>query len=238
MEGRRRLRLTFMKILCAVMAGFALCTSGAASARPVVVELFTSQACSSCPPADALLRQLKANDPKILPLSFHVTYWNKTGWTDPYSFADATARQVWYVGLAGGETVYTPEAVIDGKAQLIGSDRVDILAAIARAKRLADAGSVRVTIARGKTVTVMVGAGTTAAGHVLLLGFDDMHSTRIGGGENGGAVLTEVNVVRSMTVLGPWNGAAQSYMVPPPAGAHFAVLVQRDDGSIEGAASD
>jgi hypothetical protein len=107
--------------------------------------------------------------------------------------------------------VYTPEAVIDGKAQLVGSDRVDILGAIARAKRLADARSVRVTIARGKTVTVMVG---------------------------GGAVLTEVNVVRSMTMLGPWNGAVRSYTVPPPAGAHFAVLVQRDDGSIAAAASD
>lgn len=75
------------------------------------------------------------------------------------------------------------------------------------------------TIARGKTVTVMVGAGTVTAGHVLLLGFDDMHSTRIGGGENGGAVLIEVNVVRSMTMLGPWNGAARSYTVPPPAAA-------------------
>jgi hypothetical protein len=134
--------------------------------------------------------------------------------------------------------VYTPEAVIDGKAQLVGSDRVDMLAAIARAKRLAEDGSVRVTIARGKVVTVMVGAGTMTAGRVLLLGFDDMHSTRIGGGENGGAVLTEVNVVRSMTMLGPWNGAARRYTVPPPAGAHFAVLVQRDDGSIAAAASD
>ncbi|HVE23229.1 MAG TPA: hypothetical protein VNC39_14755 [Acidocella sp.] len=65
-----------------------------------------------------------------------------------------------------------------------------------------------------------------------------LHSTHIGGGEKDGAVLTEVNVVRSMTVLGPWNGMAQTYIVPAPVGAHFAVLVQRDDGSIEGAASD
>jgi hypothetical protein len=225
-----------MKIFCTAIVG-AVLIAGAAPARPVVVELFTSQACSSCPPADALLRQLKADDPTILPLSFHVTYWNQTGWTDPYSLSAATARQVWYVGLAGSETVYTPEAVIDGRTQLVGSDRTDILAAIAQAKKLA-AGTVSVTIARGKTVTVTVGAGKMTMAHVLLLGYDDMHSTRIGGGENGGAVLTEVNVVRSMTMLGPWNGTARNYAVPPPAGAHFAVLVQRDDGSIEGAASD
>jgi hypothetical protein len=84
----------------------------------------------------------------------------------------------------------------------------------------------------------MAGAGTVTAGHVLLLGFDDMHSPRIGGGENGGAVLTEVNVVRGMTMPGPWNGVARSHTVPPPAGAHFAVLVQRDDGGIAAAASD
>lgn len=236
MEDRRSSGWLFMKIFYTAIVG-AVLVAGPASARPVVVELFTSQACSSCPPADALLRQLKADDLNILPLSFHVTYWNQTGWTDPYSFSAATARQVWYVGLTGSETVYTPEAVIDGRTQLVGSDRTDILAAIAQAKKLA-AGSVSVMIARGKTVTVTVGAGKMTTAHVLLLGYDDMHSTRIGGGENGGAVLTDVNVVRSMTMLGPWNGTARNYAVLPPTGAHFAVLVQRDDGSIEGAASD
>jgi hypothetical protein len=225
------MKLMYPLVACAMLL------AGAAQARPVVVELFTSQACSSCPPADALLRELKTSDPGILPLSFHVTYWNGTGWTDPYSLAAATARQHWYVGLARGDTVYTPEAVIDGKAQLVGSARPDMLAAIAQAKTSA-AGGVPVTITRGQTVTVTVGTGQTAAAHVLLLGFDPMRTTRIGGGENGGAVLTEVNVVRSMTTLGTWNGTARRYEVPPPAGAHFAVLVQRDDGTIEGVASD
>jgi hypothetical protein len=225
-----------MKILySAALCGVLL--AGAAQARPVVVELFTSQACSSCPPADALLRELKASDPHILPLSFHVTYWNGTGWTDPYSLAAATARQHWYVGLAGGDSVYTPEAVIDGKAQLVGSARGEVVAAIDRAKA-ADAAGVPVSITPGKTVTVTVGPGQAATAHVLLLGFDSLRTTRIGGGENGGASLTEVNVVRSMTMLGPWNGTAQTYSVPSPLGEHFAVLVQRNDGSIEGAASE
>ncbi len=220
-----------------------------AQARPVVVELFTSQACSSCPPADALLRTLHATDADILPLSFNVTYWNGPAWTDPYSLAAATDRQNWYVGLQHGDTVYTPEAVVDGGAQLVGSDRDGVTSAIAQAKaaqaraaqaRAAPAGDVPVTVTAtgGPDVAVAVGGGAAAAAKVWLFGYDSIHTTRVGGGENGGAALTEINVVRSITPLGGWSGAAQNFTAARPAGQHMAVLLQRDDGAIEGAGTD
>ena len=93
-----------------------------AQARPVVVEMFTSQACSDCPPADALLGKLAAQ-PGILALSFDVTYWNSAAWNDPYALPGAATRQDWYAGLRHSTEVYTPEAVVDGTNQFVGSDR-------------------------------------------------------------------------------------------------------------------
>src|SRR5262249_25514989 len=110
-----------------------------AGARPVVVELFTSEGCSSCPPADALLAELAAS-PDLLALSLHVDYWDRLGWKDPFSSAAATRRQDRYARLLGLAAVYTPQIVVDGHWQTVGSDRDAVTPAVARARQAAAAG--------------------------------------------------------------------------------------------------
>lgn len=105
-----------------------------AGERPIVVELFTSQGCSSCPPADALLNELSKGRRDVLPLAFHVTYWDNLGWKDSFSLQAATQRQGRY-GQRFGDGSYTPEIVVDGAAGMVGSRRGDVGSAIEKAKR-------------------------------------------------------------------------------------------------------
>ena len=105
-----------------------------AAERPIVVELFTSEGCSSCPPADALLGEL-ATRPNVLALSFHVDYWDRLGWKDPFSSPEATARQQHYARLLGLDTVYTPQIVVDGSWEAVGSDQAAVERALDQARR-------------------------------------------------------------------------------------------------------
>ncbi|MBU6448754.1 MAG: DUF1223 domain-containing protein [Rhodospirillales bacterium] len=206
-----------------------------ALARPVLVELFTSQSCSSCPPANALLRKLKAQDQDILPLSFDVTYWNDLGWKDTDSLPAATERQDWYASLRDSTEVYTPEAVVDGHAQFVGSDAARMAATIAAAKA-APAGDVPIGISGQEGLAISIGGGP-GTGSLLLVGYDDIRRTGVKAGENGGATITEVNVVRAMVPLGSWNGAATAFQAPRPAGQHVAVILQAANGNILGLAA-
>jgi hypothetical protein len=201
--------------------------------RPILVEMFVSQACSSCPPADALLQTLAAQDKDILPLSLNVTYWNNLGWRDTDAIDATTARQFWYAGLSNNE-VYTPEAVVDGTIQLVGSKKRKLVNAIAAA-RDDMAPPVPVSVSGGAMVKLTVGQGS-GEGQIILYGYDSQHSTKVGAGENQGAVITEINVVRSVTALGPWNGMIESFTIPRPAGEHVAVLLQAKDGTVLGLA--
>jgi hypothetical protein len=219
-------------VLAALML---LAFAPAAEARPVVVEMFTSLACSSCPPADAVLAGL-AKNPGVLALSFNVTYWNSAAWSDPYGLKTSTDRQAWYAGLDNSQDVYTPEAVVDGTTRLVGSDAAKLNAAIATAKA-APAGDTPITITGGNMITITVSAGPSGAG-LWLFGYDSEHSTAIGGGENGGATLTEANIVRSITSLGTSTGPEISMTMPRPAGGHVAVLLQTATGAVIGAASE
>lgn len=214
--------------------------AAAQSTRPIVVELFTSQGCSSCPPADAIVAELARHRPDLLPLTFHVTYWNSLGWKDPFSFAGATERQRHYVATSVSPNVYTPAMVLDGRRDVIGSDRPAVEAALARAK--ADATTAApVTAARtGAGLTITVGAGLgkgpgLGGGKVLLLGFDREHRTQVGRGENSGRTLLEANIVRSMGVAGTWTGQPLRLEAAMPAGEEVAVIVQADDGRVLGA---
>jgi hypothetical protein len=211
-----------------------------AAPRPVVLELFTSQSCSSCPPADALLADLAVSQADVLPLDFHVDYWNYLSWRDRFSLPAATARQRAYAAALGAE-VYTPQMVIDGTAQAVGSNRAAVTSALAQARAAianqAPGATPTLTLAdRDGRLALDIGAGA-AAGTLLLVGFDPMHVTQVGAGENAGRTLTEVNVVRSLKELPAWHGTATSLLVDKPEGARVAVLLQAADGRILAAAS-
>lgn len=213
--------------------------SALAAQRPVVVELFTSLACSDCPPADALLARVRAQDSDVLALDLHVTYWNDGSWTDPYSLPAVDELQRKYAALRHDSTVYTPEAVVDGQQSFVGSDSRVMAAAIGQAKsKIAAAGTVPVSIRRSPddSLDVFVGSGR-GAGTVWLFGFDSTRTTAVRGGENSGAAISEVNVVRSITRLGDWRGGRVGLHTRTPPGARFAVLLQRADGAILAAAS-
>jgi hypothetical protein len=219
----------------AAVAALALPASAAPPMRPVVVELFTSEGCASCPPADALLTDLVRHRADLLPLAFHVTYWNKLGWEDPYSLPAATERQRDYARRRGSGDVFTPELVVDGGESVIGSDRDAAEAAIrSAAARQPAAPAIRV-VRDGENVRIEVGAGSGSAS-VLLIGFDPQHRTQVGRGENRGRTLLESNIVRSLTPLGRWSGAARALAAPAPAGEQVAVILQAADGRILGAA--
>ena len=200
----------------------------------MVVELFTSQGCSSCPPANAYLNELARDRGDVLALAFHVTYWDRLGWKDPFSMEAATERQARY-GHKFGDGSYTPEIVIDGASSHVGSRRDEVGPAIDAAKRQGrTATSVSVAKAGGQlTIDVADGSGN---GKVLLVGFDRDHETAIRRGENGGRTLRESNVVRSLREVGDWQGKALHISEKFPDGEDAAVIVQAPDGRIVGAA--
>lgn len=208
--------------------------AGFAAERPVVVELYTSQGCSSCPPANAYLNELSRDRRDVLPLAFHVTYWDRLGWKDPYSLQAATDRQEQY-GHRFGDGSYTPEIVVDGAAGLVGSHRRDVGSAIEKAKRDSlTSASVSVTKAGGEQVSIQVGTGS-GSGRVLLIGFDHDHTTAIGRGENSGRTLQESNIVRSVRSVGQWSGAPLQIKERFPEGQDVAVVLEAPDGQIIGA---
>jgi hypothetical protein len=205
-----------------------------AAERPVVVELFTSQGCSSCPPADAYLRELTKDRRDVLALAFHVTYWDRLGWKDPFSLPAATQRQDVY-GRRFGDGSYTPEIVVDGAASMVGSDRRDVGSAIENAKRNGRTAAAVSVSKNGEQVSIQVGAGN-GSGKILMIGFDREHTTAVGRGENSGRTLTEANVVRSIRSVGQWSGAALRVNEPFPEGQDVAVVLEGPDGQIIGAA--
>ena len=213
-------------------------TPALAAERPIVVELFTSQGCSSCPPADALLGELTRRD-DVLPLAFHVDYWNRLGWKDPYSSAEATGRQRAYAKLLESPTVYTPQMVVDGRTDVVGSYRDEVLQAIAAARAAAVAVPID-TASDAGGLRVRVGANEAGAKRATLwlVGFDRHHETRIGAGENGGHTLAEWNIVRGFESIGDWQGTAYETTVPADKLAGYervALVLQAASGRILGA---
>ena len=220
-----------------ILLGFVVCLAPAvagAAERPVVVELFTSQGCSSCPPANAYLNDLSRDRRDVLPLAFHVTYWDRLGWKDPFSLEAATERQDRY-GRRFGDGSYTPEIVVDGATSHVGSHRQDVGSAIERAKKEGrTAAALSVTRVDGR-VLIDVGRGS-GSGRVLLIGFDHEHRTAIGRGENSGRTLDEANVVRSIRSVGDWSGAPLRISEKFPEGQDVAVILEASDGRVVGAA--
>jgi len=212
-----------------------LVPAGAGAAdRPVVVELFTSQGCSSCPPANAYLNEMVRSRSDVLPLAFHVTYWDRLGWKDPFSLEAATARQDRY-GHRFGDGSYTPEIVVDGASSHVGSDRAEVGPAIEQARRSGETAA-SVSVSRnGGDLMIEVGGGK-GSGKLLLIGFDHDHQTAIHRGENGGRTLAESNVVRSIRAIGDWQGAPLRLNEKFPEGQDVAVILEAPNGRIVGAA--
>lgn len=211
-----------------------LAAPAAAETRPVVVELFTSQGCSSCPPAEALMREL-AKRPDLVALEWHVDYWDDlhagaTGrWKDPFSSPGHTRRQRAYNrALLGKPSAYTPQLVVDGAAETVGSRRTEIERLIADRQDTEHPALLSVAPGPdGMTVTASAPAGAT----VRLVRFARALVTRVEGGENAGKSLAEAHVVRRHDVLGvtgekPLVVAARA----PSAGEGCAVLIEDGDG--------
>jgi hypothetical protein len=214
-------------------ASFFPVAGAAAEPAPVVVELFTSQGCSSCPPADRLLGELAGRD-DVLPLSFHVTYWDRLGWPDTFGLEHSTRRQEVYADWLGQRRVYTPQMVIGGRIDVVGSARGRVLEAIELLKAHAPSGPA-LTVAGDR---LALGEGDQADAAIWLIGFDDHHDVIIERGENRGRTLRYHQVVRELSQLGQWHGGAIEFDLPLAAlGAAgrdgAAVLVQRlRDGAI------
>jgi hypothetical protein len=225
--------LSRFSVVLGFLAGVAPLSAGAAE-RPVVVELFTSQGCSSCPPANAYLNEMAHGRHDVLPLAFHVTYWDRLGWKDPFSLTEATERQDHY-GHRFGDGSYTPEIVVDGASSHVGSYREEVGSAIDQAKRDSRTATAISIAKAGDQLTIDVGGGGGNA-KVLLIGFDHDHETAIRRGENGGRTLEEANVVRSIRAVGDWQGTPLRVSEKFPDGQDAAVILQATDGRIIGAA--
>jgi hypothetical protein len=202
-----------------------LFVSGSAQAEPkasepkAVVELFTSQGCSSCPPADKVIGDL-AKDPSVIALSMPIDYWDYLGWKDTLADSRFTARQKAYSQMRGDRDVYTPQAVVNGATQVIGSDINQIKAAISETKKDGAATmSVPVSMSiSGKQVNVSVAAATDAPaanrGEVWICSVSRAVPINVGRGENRGRELTYYNVVRNWLKVGDWTGSAAHWTVP------------------------
>jgi hypothetical protein len=189
-----------------------------AQAEPrAVVELFTSQGCSSCPPADKIIGEL-AKDPSIIAMSMPIDYWDYLGWKDTLADARFSARQRAYSRMRGDREVYTPQVVVNGSTHVIGSDLGGIESAIAKTDKSASVMSVPVTMSlAGRQLNVSVAASKEPAashGEVWICSIAKSVPIEISRGENRGQQITYHNVVRNLLKVGDWNGSPESWTVP------------------------
>ena len=223
----------YVPVTCALLGSLVFMSSRAsADPRPVVVELFTSQGCSSCPPADALLGELARRE-DVIALGFHISYWDGLAWKDPFSSQSSTDRQRAYARLFDLGQVYTPQMVVDGAREMVGSDRAKVEAALHDARPEAIAPVTFVADRRSVTI-----GGGNGRGSVFVVRFAQKRTTRVAGGENARRTLQDANGVEALASLGSWNGSTLSFAIEPPAaGEGIAVLVQASDGRMLGAAA-
>ncbi|MEA3010808.1 MAG: hypothetical protein QOJ91_2500 [Sphingomonadales bacterium] len=224
------LRRRWFAALLAAAAGLSLGAAASAADvdHPVVVELFQSQGCSSCPPANAILNQM-ADRPDVLALSFAVTYWDRLGWKDSFAHPAYTARQWEYARAGGRGNVSTPQMIVNGRGVLVGSDRGEVAAFLRRFDRGTTGPAIAVA---GGRVRIAAGKASKPA-NVWLIRYDPrLQNVPIRAGENGGRTLPHKNIVRSVSLLGKWTGRAAAFATTPSASPVYrtAVLVQDGPG--------
>jgi hypothetical protein len=211
------MRIVYLAVLCVAIAGCALTNqafpekqASAAQRTPVLVELFTSEGCSSCPPVDKAVAELQSRQPvanaQVVLLSFHVDYWNELGWKDRFASHDYTLRQQQYSALFSEGSVYTPEVVIDGKESQAQWLPDEIRNAAGATKPV----TVRIASKSPHVVAISAQADSNTHARVLVAVTEDGLSTKVGGGENGGRLLTHSGVVRNLSSLGKLEKGALS----------------------------
>ena len=226
-------KLSFLTTVIALFAVPLVCGAADGSARiPVLLELFTSEGCSSCPPADRLLQVLDDKQPvagaDLIVLSEHVDYWNGLGWKDPFSSPQYTARQQDYTNRYNFDGVYTPQLVVDGRYGFVGSDGREASAAIQKAIREAKIPITVSNVARnGNQVTARVELSANdkfkgVRGILYVALADDRQESHVARGENGGRTLAHVAVTRVLKQVGPIAfdaASSREIMLPVQAGA-------------------
>ncbi len=203
-------------------------------ASPTLVELFTSQGCSSCPPADAFVAELAGRD-DVIALSMHVTYWDYIGWTDPFGSEAATNRQKAYGRRLNRGMIYTPQMVIDGTYEEVGSNRMAVKRAIAKASA-APGLAIELALDDDDLLVSIPGAHFDGAATVWLARYDAERVTEIPRGENSGRRLRNVNVVRDLREIGAWTGLPLELRLPASVltsgegGRDGCVVIVQEDG--------
>ncbi|MDR3375097.1 MAG: DUF1223 domain-containing protein [Ancalomicrobiaceae bacterium] len=248
---KRQFGLIVTGIVASMATGSAAqCGEATPAVTPkAVVELFTSQGCSSCPPADALIEKLSA-DRSIITLSFPVDYWDYLGWKDTFAKPDFSIRQRDYAQERGDRAVYTPQIVVDGRSHVVGSDAVAVERAVATETTHRGGLPVALSVDMvGDALVAHVGAAAdpaAAKATVWLVKFGRSEVVTIGRGENSGRTVTYTHVVKEMQPIGMWKGQPMSIELPRVAlmrskNCGYALLLQTDNdgrpGPILGAAT-
>jgi hypothetical protein len=208
---------TFLALSVAALAALpaVAAAQGEPASRPrAVIELFTSQGCSSCPPADRLIGEM-ARDPSVIVVSLPVDYWDYLGWRDTLASPAFTQRQRAYSAVRGDRQVYTPQAVINGASHAVGSERAAIDKGIQKSRAAPAVLTTDVAIEKSDAgLRVRVGAQAGQSGHVWMLPIVAERTVQIGRGENSGRSVVYVNVARAVTRLAVWSGEAAVIEVP------------------------
>ena len=197
-----------------------------AQADPVVLELFTSQGCSSCPPADRLLTELQT-DPEIIALSFHVTYWDRLGWADPFATNAGTLRQYDYAEAFKTERVFTPQLIVNGTQSFVGSNRAAITKAVADAKLQKNLLSFKITKDKIELPNINKQILTT----VETIDYTGINQTDVTAGENANEHIVNAHSVKTILIEGNWDGKAKTFITKPPASGLKRVVLIRDKAS-------
>ena len=212
-------------------AALGLAPAHASAGGTVVVELFTSQGCSSCPPADRLLRRLSTED-GIVALTLNVDYWDYLGWKDDLALPDNKARQRGYRSALGKRHVYTPQMVVDGRREVVGSRPADVMKTVYDLRSRPDQVAVDLSLEGPALQATLTPVTALPEGEIVLwqVGYDAVAERNIGAGENRGERIVYTNVVREWREAGRWDGtSALTIDLAPAMGDHVALLVQRGE---------
>lgn len=217
-----------MRLLTATLLA-ALAGAAPAEEQPVVVELYTSQGCSACPPADAMLGELAGME-GVIALALHVDYWDYIGWPDAFAAPAFTGRQKAYARAAGERMLYTPQAVVNGQDRLVGNDPMEVMESLR-----AHSGAVTPVILRlsrdGESVTVEIRAeGPVPPLAIELVRYRPQARVDIAGGENAGLTVDYSNVVTLWRTVGRWEGKEPLTMTVQAPGPEPAVVLLQEEG--------